>query len=343
MVVGVERRRGLGLRGTDREPLEVDVRSFEARPSEIAGDRAIRDPVDLLPGARADVRDEDFVRAGFDDHAKRIAEAVADDAALVGVAAAEHRVIRQSRPGGRVHAEDRAAQDAGLSRRSARALAAQGTPFRARLGLVAPDGYRRIAAGVLGRRGPRAASELTPVGVREASAFSAADVELAVGAEREGTDRVAGELLTPVLDQDLLARGPVRADRMQTGEVSADDAPVRRRPGRRRARIRGAVAGAPPRSGPADRGVMGVQNVDVVVRCEVGIDREAEQAPIPEVVHLRPQVGHDRRSRGCEAVVLLDEAALLGHEHAAVRQESQGRRIRQPGEDRRFMKRRLLV
>jgi hypothetical protein len=66
---------------------------------------------------------------------------------------------------------------------------------------------------------------------------------------------------------------------------------------------------------------------------ELRIERDAEQAAIPEVVDLGAQVGRDRRRRRAQAREDFDQAALLGDEDAAVRREGDIGRLGQAAED----------
>ena len=108
-----------------------------------------------------------------------------------------------SRPTGRRRARWRCTTGRRRPRRPARhrlqVLAAQ----RAALG-------RRIAARVDGRRAAGAAAQLAVVGAVEARPVAAAHVERAVGPEGDRADRVARELLAPVVDQHLLGPGARR-------------------------------------------------------------------------------------------------------------------------------------
>ena len=69
---------------------------------------------------------------------------------------------------------------------------------------------------------------------------------------------------------------------------------------------------------PQLRLVVRVQDVDVTGR---GLDRQPEQAAVPEVLDLGAEVGEHRRRRVVDAVERVDDARLRGHEHAAVRRE----------------------
>ena len=63
---------------------------------------------------------------------------------------------------------------------------------------------------------------------------------------------------------------------------------------------------------------MSVEDVDVGVGGEVGIEGEPEQAAIPEVVDVGAQVGEGGGRGVREAVEDLDQATLLGHEDPPV-------------------------
>ena len=117
--------------------------------------------------------------------------------------------------------------DPGCGARRPRRSAASGVP---------PTAARRIAARVAAGRCP-----VWPVvDEGEARAVAGAHVERAVGAEDEAADRVAGELLAPVLEQHLLGAGRARCRR----RAAARAAP-RRRSRRGRARRIGAAVGRP--------------------------------------------------------------------------------------------------
>ena len=156
---------------------------------------------------------------------------------------------------------------------------------------------RAGAAGWVAARVERA-PVLAPVGEVEAGAVAAADVERAVVAEREAADGVARILLAPVLDQHLLGAGHRVAGGLQPREPSGDDAAVGRGAGRCRARVREDAWRAPARRDPADRRVVRVEDVDVRRRREARIEREPEQAAVPEVVHVRAQVGEHASGSG---------------------------------------------
>ncbi len=213
------------------------------------------------------------------------------------------------------------------------------------VGLVSgvPTGKGGSPQGLAGVGLPSASAELAPVGVVEAGAVAAADVEIAVLAEVERAGRVARELLAPVVDERRLAGRPVRADGGQAAEAAADHAAVGRGAGRRWTGVGRLACHAPLGGRAADHGVEGVEDVDVVVRREVGVDRQPQQAAVPEVIDLRAQVGDDGVGVGREVREELDQAALLGDQHAAVRKEAHDGRVRQAGEDGALGKARLLV
>ena len=361
MVVRQKRSRCLGLGRTDVEPRVLGAVALETGPSEIARDREVGDAVELLPGAPADVRDDHLVRSGAHDHAERVAQPVRDHALLVGVGAREERVVGKGVARRRVDAQDRAVEQAGLAGRAARRLAAERAAASRGLRLRRAERERRVGAGV-GRRVERAgaalhrdrAAELAPVGGVEARAVAARNVELLVQAEIERAGRVAGVLLTPVLEQHLfLARfRPVVSDRRQPREPAADQAAVRRRarPGRRaRAGVREPVRrGGPPGRHAPDRGVVRVEDIDVaaplVGRGGVEARRhgEPQQAAVPEVVHADPEVADDRVRVGRQVGENLQQAALLGHEDSSVGEKTHDRGVGEPAEDDRLREPRLL-
>ena len=148
---------------------------------------------------------------------------------------------------------------------------------------------------------------------------------------------MARVLLAPVLDQHLLGAGHDVAGRLEAREPAADDAAVAVAPG-------GVGHGSESTPGVPQRGavppigrVVGVEDVDVRVGREVGVERDAEQAAVPEVVDVRAQVGEDGRRRVGEVVEDLDQAALLGDEDPAVGGEANGGRVGQAAEDDRLL------
>ena len=120
------------------------------------------------------------------------------------------------------------------------------------------DAAGRVAARVLERRTAAACRRTGPSRRDEAGALAARRVQRAVGSEAQVADRVARELLAPVLDQDGLGAGRDVARGRQPGQPAADDAAVGGRAGRGRAGVVPA-----PAARAADRAVLGVQDVDV--------------------------------------------------------------------------------
>ena len=205
----------------------LSTRALVAGPAEVL-DRARRrvgEPVDLLPVVPADVADPDLVRAGPGREAERVAEAVGDDAVVrsrsappySGLSGSAAPVVGIDAAGScrRGRRDRRACGGPGL--RSAPPSAVGGVCVAAD---AAPAGRRRGCVGI---------ARLPVVDEVEARAVAAAHVERAVGAEGERADRVARELLAPVLDQHLLGAGHHVAGRLQAREPAADDAAVARR------------------------------------------------------------------------------------------------------------------
>src|SRR5207247_8916652 len=95
------------------------------------------------------------------------------------------------------------------------ALAAQRATLRAGRGQRGADRTRRIATGVRLVAGVVRAV-LPIVDVVEAGAVAAAHVQVSVTPEQESADRVAGELLAPVVDEHLFAAGHHVAADLQT-------------------------------------------------------------------------------------------------------------------------------
>src|SRR5205814_6556762 len=123
-------------------------------------------------------------------------------------------------------------QEPWLAGVAADALAAECTALAGRGRVRGADRARRVAARIRRRHRRRAlcAAELAVVDGTEVRAFTAGDVERAVGAEVEVADRVARELLAPALDLHLLVRGDVAGQR-QPGQAPLHHAAVGRRPG----------------------------------------------------------------------------------------------------------------
>ena len=163
---------------------------------------------------------------------ERVAQAVRDDPARVGVGAADERVAGSAGAGVRVDAQDRAVEAGGspLVRRSW----LRSAPPSAVGGVMrAADAARRVAARV------ERVAVLAVVGEVEARAVARADVERAVGAEGELADRVARVLLAPVLDQHL-SPSPFASQRARGGPLTTQPSPVGAR--RRRAGVAASAA-----------------------------------------------------------------------------------------------------
>ena len=190
----------------------------------------------------ADVADPELVGSGADGDAERIAEPVA------------------RRCGRRRATETRSADCRGARRRSAGRRAGscrRRSRIRSRSGRGPASAARRprrsAASGCRPRRradrrtGFTGEADLAVVDAGEARAVAAAHVERAVGAERQRADRVARELLAPVLDEDVLAARHDVAGGGETREASADDAAGGVRAGRVRAPVEGRARRAPAR------------------------------------------------------------------------------------------------
>ncbi len=290
-------------------------RPLPARPAEVldvrvgGGDQA----VDLLRVVPAHVADPELPRARAEREPERVAEAVGDDPAGVGIAAAGERVRRKRLARVRVHAHD-GAVEARRVRRRAEVLAAQRAALAGRRGLGAAHARGRVAAGVARN------AVLAVVDEVWARSVAAACVEGAVRPEAQVADAVRRPLLAPVLDQHLLRADHLVPLGLEAREPGTHDAAVR-------APTRRIGAGVVPfRRRAADLRVVGVEHVDERLGGEVGVEREAEQSAVPVVVHLRPQVGERRRRRVSEPVEDLDAAGLLRHEDAPVGRDAHGGR-----------------
>ena len=299
--------------------------AFIARPAEVLDRHPAREGqlVDLFPRYRADVADPDVVRAGPDREAEGIPEAVADHPVLVGVRAAAERVIGESRPGRGVYAEDRSVQHSWLTRRPPQALASKRSASGRRRGHRATHSGGRIAAWILRRRWGIAhrPPELAIVGIVEARAFPCADVEHAVGSEPQVAQRMAWELLAPVVDEHLLGAGHHVAQGLEPREAAADDAAVRGGAGVRRAAV------GPERCHAPDRRVVCVEHVDVRIGGKVWGEGDAHQPAVPEVVDVRAQVGKQGRRNVRQAAIHEDPTALLRDEDPTVVGETHAHRV----------------
>ncbi len=141
----------------------------------------------------------------------------------------------------------------------------------------------------------------------------------------QGADRVARELLAPVLESTCSVPVMTRR-RLQARQRAPTTQPSVVGPGG--VGQPSVAAGAPQRRRAADRRVDACRARRRRASAgKFGCEREAEQAAIPEVVDLRPEVGEHGGGRVVEAVEHLDDAALLGDEHPPVRREAdRGRR-----------------
>src|SRR5690554_6594056 len=128
-----------------------------------------------------------------------------------------------------------------------------------------------ITAGIAGRRGPGPhTSGLAVVGRAERGTIPATDIEGAISAEHQVTDRVARELLAPIMDQHLDVAGSHwqvgGVVDLDPGELCRDHATVRGAAGYVRALVavdpRSALPhlGRAPGDGEGD--TVGVEHVD---------------------------------------------------------------------------------
>ena len=307
--------------------------AFEARPAEVL-DREVSgrgDAIQLFPIVPPDVADPELGGAGARRHAKGVAEAVRDDRIVGDVAAADQRVVGHGCAGQRVQPQHGAVVADGIGP-AQQVLTAQRTTLRGRWRERRADATRGITAGI-----PRRKAALAVVDEREARAVATAHVERAVAAEADRADRVARVLLAVILDEHLFGSDHDVAGRGQPRDAPGDHAAVARVARRVRARVGSATEAPPPRRGAADRRVERVQHVDVGLRREARMKREAEEPPVPEVVGVGAEIGEGRRGRVREIVEHLDDAALLGDENAAVVRELKGGRFREAGNDGRLL------
>ncbi len=283
-------------------------------------------PFDLLPGLVAHVAQVDLVRPRPEGPAERVPETVSDDPPVVPVAAGGQGVARRANSRGGVDPDERAVQPGRVPARANVLRAEHATLGRRNLGHRGAVGVWceeacRVAARVharhrVHRRRSRAA-QLAVVGRVEVGAVAGAQVELAVGPERETAARVARKLLAPVVQEERPRarhcdiRGRVDIDAL---EVRRHRAAVDRPAGRVGA---GVVPDGRHLSG---RGVVDEVEVQVVVPGgeERRVEGDAEQAPVPVVADLRGQVDDGRRRRVADRVEGLDDAALLRDERPAV-------------------------
>ena len=187
-----ERQLGL-IRDGHIAARSVEVDRPVVRGADRAGDVA-RDAAERRPGRPAGL---------VDDRAGRLAHAVPRD----------RGILRD-----RVHVV--AAAPAG--RLGPQVLTAQGAAF-----------LRRIGARVLrrGGRSPGRAAELPVIDDVEARPVAGADVQRAVGPERQVALRMAGKLLAPILNEDGLRAGNGRATHREARQAAAHHTAVGRRSG----------------------------------------------------------------------------------------------------------------
>src|SRR5262249_19138431 len=160
----------------------------------------------------ADVADPKLVGARPHGHAEGVAKPVGDDALGAGNAAVGERVVGERTAGRRVETQDGAVEADRVGDRTY-VLRAQGAALRGRRLHAAADAAGRIVAGIHLR-----IAGLPVVDEIEARAVAGAGVQRAVRAEEQRADRVAGELLAPVLEQHLLAADHEIAGRLQARE-----------------------------------------------------------------------------------------------------------------------------
>jgi len=235
-----------------------------AWPAEVLGRgvAGVDRPVDLLGRVPSHVPHPDVPGARTHREAERVSQAEGHEATGLGVGARGERIAGQSRPGERVDAQERAVKGLGVGRGEP-VLAAERPSLAGGRRLGAAHAHRGVAARVLGD------PHLAVVDEVGAGRVSAGHVQRAVRAELDVSDRVGGRLLAPVLDQDLLRAARRVALRGQVGQPAARHAPVGGGPGRRGAAV------VPGRCGAADRSVVGVEDVDVRLGREIGMDRES--------------------------------------------------------------------
>src|SRR6185369_5896221 len=244
--------------------------------------RRVADPVDLLPRVPADVTHTDLVRARPEREPERVAEAVGDVPVVGRDAVADEGVVGHRVAGIRIDPGERAAA---LGRVAARAqvLRPERSTLRRRQAQRRAGGRGRVAASVGGDDRVGGAAVLAPVGEARRRALAGGDVQRAVRAERDVVDRVGLLLVAPVraADQDLL--GAVRLVRVlvdgDAGQAAGGGAAILRAA---RRQWTGVVV---ERNDAAARlGVDHVGRVDVRTGRELGVDREAEQAPVTDRV-----------------------------------------------------------
>ena len=303
------------------------VRALVAGPAEVHHTRGrVGDPIDLLPRTPSDIAGPDLVRPGPSCDAEWIAKSMSHDPLGIGIGAREKRVARQSGARQRVYAQDRAIERRWVGR-SPNVLRSKGASLGNR--------QRHASSGRIAARVDRSAV-LAPVGEVEARSIAAADIERPVSAKRQVANRVARVLLTPVGDQRKRLGGNV-ARRCEPSQAAGHDATVCRRAWRRGTGVSVGVRSSPPRSRSPRHGIVGVERIDVRRCWEVGVQRQTEQAAVPEVVDLRPKVCELCGRCVAERVEDLDHAPLLRYEDASVAGELHGGRVVETGQHNRVL------
>src|SRR5262249_19760790 len=164
---------------------------------------------DLLPVGPADVSDPQIGGSRADREAKGVAETGGHDAVGAGDRAAAEGIPGRRGAGQRVDAEELSPVGRAAVSPHAGVVGTTRPALAGGHGLGTPQPDRWVVAGV--ERAPGVAE----VHVEEARALTPARVEVAVVAEGDGPDRVAGELLAPVLHQHLLVARHRVAARLQ--------------------------------------------------------------------------------------------------------------------------------
>ena len=324
MVVGVERvgdgaddgpRRGSRRSRGSRRRTRLPAGAFVARPAEVLDDAVGRETTRLISSQSfqpTSPTQTSFV-PGRTRHAERVAQAVGDDAVVGGRRAAVQGLSGSAAP---VSGSSRSTvpSKSRSDRRRVRGPDCGARRPRPTAALRAADAARRIAARV------ERHAVLAVVDEVEARAVAAADVERAVGAEVDRADRVARELLAPVLDQHLL--GPVHDVAATPSAARAARRRRSRRPWRPAASARSVVRrSAPPAAlcrRSARRACRGRRRT---ASREVRDAAPARAARDPRSCARWSQIGERRRGRVGEVVEHLDQTALLGDEHAPVGRE----------------------
>ena len=162
-------------------------------------------------------------------------------------------------------------------------------------------------------------------------AVAASDEQRSRAVEDEVADRMAGELLAPVLEQDRLGRLPIRPQGEPRDAAAHRAADLERRIGLAlEAPVPVLARPAPGRRDAAQRRVVGVPDVDVGPFREGRVDGDREQPALVEGVNLGAEVGDDARPLPRARARREQHAALLGDEHPPVARERDRRRLLEP-------------